>query len=92
MQPTPLHGRPFDPLLVQLSGDGRLSQDAFLPTSTLPSAYQSLNIYLVSDETNVNLTVSQGPQLLQQEPGSTVRGQYVAAHLPAISLHIGEAS
>jgi len=60
-------------IAIDLSGDGKLSQEAFLPTSNLPSAYQLLNIYLVSAETNHNFTVSEGPQLLQQEPGSTVK-------------------
>ncbi|KAI0724427.1 hypothetical protein C8T65DRAFT_704297 [Cerioporus squamosus] len=38
-----------------------------------PFAYNSLEVYLVSATTNSNLTVSAGPQLLTQEPGSTVK-------------------
>lgn len=34
--------------------------------------YQSLNLFLVSTESNLNVTVSEGPQYLTQEPGSTV--------------------
>ncbi len=36
-------------------------------------AYNSLEVYLVSATTNSNITVSAGPQLLTQEPGSTVK-------------------
>ncbi|RDX55994.1 hypothetical protein OH76DRAFT_1460660 [Lentinus brumalis] len=36
-------------------------------------AYNSLEVYLVSAATNTNVTVSAGPQLLTQEPGSTVK-------------------
>ncbi|OJT11058.1 hypothetical protein TRAPUB_12429 [Trametes pubescens] len=32
-----------------------------------------LEVYLVSSETQTNITVSSGPQLLSQEPGSTVK-------------------
>ncbi|KAI0361761.1 hypothetical protein OH77DRAFT_1469745 [Trametes cingulata] len=33
----------------------------------------SLEVYLVSSDAQINLTVSSGPQLLAQEPGSTVK-------------------
>lgn len=61
------------PIALDLSGDGRLSQPAFLPNSTLNTMYQSLNLFLVSSETNLNVTVSEGSQYLTQEPGSTVK-------------------
>ncbi|RPD63069.1 hypothetical protein L227DRAFT_572916 [Lentinus tigrinus ALCF2SS1-6] len=35
--------------------------------------YNSLEVYLVSSATTSNVTVSAGPQLLTQEPGSTVK-------------------
>ncbi|KAI0735299.1 hypothetical protein C8Q76DRAFT_791866 [Earliella scabrosa] len=36
-------------------------------------AYNSVEIYIVSDRTNTNVSVAGGPQLLAQEPGSTVK-------------------
>lgn len=38
-----------------------------------PSAIDSLEIYLVSDTLNVNVTVTAGPDFLQGEQGSTVK-------------------
>ncbi|KIJ45590.1 hypothetical protein M422DRAFT_29714 [Sphaerobolus stellatus SS14] len=59
-------------IALDLSGDGKLSQDAFLPTSNAATAYQSLNLFLVSSQTDVNITVSVDA-LLTQESGSTVK-------------------
>lgn len=39
----------------------------------MATRYNSLELYLVSAQMNINLTVSNGPGLLTQEPGSTVK-------------------
>ncbi|QRV91220.1 hypothetical protein RhiJN_19238 [Ceratobasidium sp. AG-Ba] len=58
---------------VDVSGNGRLPSGASIPGSTLPTAFVSLNIFLISSQTNTNITVTSGPQFLQGEPGSTVK-------------------
>lgn len=55
----------------KVSGDGKLTPDAYARSSSLSTHYDLLEVYLTSPE--VNLTVSQGPGLLQQEQGSTVK-------------------
>ncbi|KAH6917245.1 hypothetical protein BKA70DRAFT_1418013 [Coprinopsis sp. MPI-PUGE-AT-0042] len=60
------------PISIDVSGNGRLPSDAYTPDSGLPTAYEELNIFLVSSSTGANLTVSVGPQLLTDEDG-TVR-------------------
>jgi hypothetical protein len=60
------------PISIDVSGNGRLPSDAYTPDSGLSTAYEELNIFLVSSETGANLTVSVGPQLLTDEDG-TVR-------------------
>lgn len=55
----------------QVSGDGKLSSDALNPESSSSAHFISLEIYLTSP--SLNLTVSQGPGLLSQEQGSTVK-------------------
>jgi hypothetical protein len=58
---------------VDVSGDGKLASAASVPGSGLSTRYDSLEIYLVSAQTNINLTVSAGPALLTGESGSTVK-------------------
>ncbi|KAJ1311126.1 hypothetical protein OPQ81_009627 [Rhizoctonia solani] len=58
---------------VDVSGNGRLPTLASVPGSTLPTAFISLNIFLVSSQTKTNLTVTSGNQFLEGEPGSTVK-------------------
>jgi len=60
-------------LAIDLSGDGKIPQSAFQPGSSMATRYNSLELYLVSAQMNINLTVSNGPGLLTQEPGSTVK-------------------
>ncbi|TDL28407.1 hypothetical protein BD410DRAFT_780906 [Rickenella mellea] len=60
-------------IAIEVSGDGKIPQSAFQPGSSLPTRYESLDLYLVSSQTNLNLTVSSGSGLLTQEPGSTVK-------------------
>ncbi|KAJ7492817.1 hypothetical protein FB451DRAFT_551794 [Mycena latifolia] len=61
------------PIAVDVSGDGKLSPAASLPGSGLSTSYELLEIYLVSAQTNINMTVSAGPGLLSNESGSTVK-------------------
>ncbi|KAI0374292.1 hypothetical protein BV20DRAFT_961413 [Pilatotrama ljubarskyi] len=42
-------------------------------TTSATSGIDSLEVYLASADAQVNLTVSSGPQLLTEEPGSTVK-------------------
>ncbi|CAE6423276.1 hypothetical protein BN14_01431 [Rhizoctonia solani AG-1 IB] len=58
---------------VDVSGNGRLPISASTPGSTLPTAFISLNIFLISSQTNTNVTVTSGTQFLEGEPGSTVK-------------------
>ncbi|KAI0793392.1 hypothetical protein C8Q75DRAFT_750040 [Abortiporus biennis] len=60
-------------LAIDVSGDGQLSQAASTPNSGLPTSFQLLEVYLTSASLQLNLTVSSGPGLLTQEPGSTVK-------------------
>lgn len=55
-------------LCFEVSGDGKLSQSGFSS-----AGFDSLDIFLVSSETNVNLTVTTGSDFLSQEQGSTVK-------------------
>lgn len=58
---------------LQLSGDGKIAQSAFIPGSGASNRYDSLEIYLVSAQTGSNFTVSNGTGFLTQESGSTVK-------------------
>ncbi|KAF7339821.1 hypothetical protein MVEN_01898600 [Mycena venus] len=60
-------------IAIDVSGDGKLPSAASLPGSGYSTGFVSLEIYLVSSETNINMTVSAGPALLTGEPGSTVK-------------------
>ncbi|KAG9222943.1 hypothetical protein CCMSSC00406_0000368 [Pleurotus cornucopiae] len=59
---TPVHDNIV--ISVDVSSNGKLQP---------PSAIDSLEIYLVSDALNVNVTVTAGPGFLQGEQGSTVK-------------------
>ncbi|KAI0079574.1 hypothetical protein K474DRAFT_1591678 [Panus rudis PR-1116 ss-1] len=61
------------PLAIDVSGNGKLLQAASFPNSGLSTSFDSLEVYLVSFQTSLNLTVSSGPGLLSQESGSTVK-------------------
>ncbi|KDQ63760.1 hypothetical protein JAAARDRAFT_203154 [Jaapia argillacea MUCL 33604] len=61
------------PIAIDISGDGKLSQAASVPGSGLPTSFDTLEIYLVSSQAKLNITVSSGPTLLTQESGSTVK-------------------
>ncbi|KAJ7814142.1 hypothetical protein B0H14DRAFT_2376209 [Mycena olivaceomarginata] len=60
------------PIAIDVSGDGKLPASASSNSSD-STHFRSLEIYLVSAETNINITVSAGPGLLLNESGSTVK-------------------
>ncbi|THH32121.1 hypothetical protein EUX98_g2049 [Antrodiella citrinella] len=68
---TPLHAGSTAAIAIDVSGDGHLTPDALYTNSGSSTHFTSLEIYLTSPALNV--TVSQGPGLLQQESGSTVK-------------------
>ncbi|KAK7047197.1 hypothetical protein VNI00_006863, partial [Paramarasmius palmivorus] len=69
----PGHAGSNIPISIDVSGNGKLSEDSFTnPSSGSSTHYIMLEIYLVSSETNVNMTVSSGPGIFTQENG-TVR-------------------
>ncbi|KAJ7357161.1 hypothetical protein DFH08DRAFT_851198 [Mycena albidolilacea] len=70
---TPGHaGSPIN-IAIDVSGNGALPAAASLPDSHYSTGFGSLEIYLVSAQTNINMTVSAGPALLSGESGSTVK-------------------
>ncbi|KAJ7139925.1 hypothetical protein C8R44DRAFT_318184 [Mycena epipterygia] len=74
--PSPLnpgHAGSAINIALDVSGDGKLSPSASLPGSGLATSYNSLEIYLVSSQTNINMTVTSGPAFLTGESGSTVK-------------------
>lgn len=77
-------------MLLQISGDGHLDQSASIPGSDKSTRFDSLEIYLVSYQTKLNLTVSSGPDLLTQEHGSTVKHSdfNVSTCIPAGSYNV----
>jgi len=60
------------PISIELSGNGKLPFRALTPGSGLASGYKLLEIYLISVQAGLNLTVSSGTGLLTGESG-TVR-------------------
>jgi len=70
---NPGHAGSSISIAIDVSGDGKLPSAASLPGSGLSNSFQLLEIYLVSAETNLNMTVSAGPGLLTNESGSTVK-------------------
>ncbi|PBL00746.1 hypothetical protein ARMGADRAFT_1160035 [Armillaria gallica] len=58
---SPGHAGSTLPISIDVSGDGKLPDD---------SSFSLLEIYLVSSETNINLTVVSGTDFLSQESGS----------------------
>ncbi|KAJ7107631.1 hypothetical protein C8R43DRAFT_1044719 [Mycena crocata] len=70
---NPGHAGSTISIAVDVSGNGKLQQPASLPGSGLPTSYDSLEIYLVSVQANINMTVSAGPAFLNSESGSTVK-------------------
>ncbi|KAF5337326.1 hypothetical protein D9611_003310 [Ephemerocybe angulata] len=64
------------PISIEVSGNGKLPSAALRPGSKLDTAYEEINIFLVSSKTNVNLTVTAGPNLLTDEEGSVRHFDY----------------
>ncbi|KAJ7632163.1 hypothetical protein FB45DRAFT_1057301 [Roridomyces roridus] len=60
-------------IAVDVSGDGKLAPAASVPGSSLSTRFDALEIYLVSDKTNINMTVSNSSDFLTGESGSTVK-------------------
>ncbi|KAG6832470.1 hypothetical protein H0H92_001516 [Tricholoma furcatifolium] len=69
---TPFSAGSTLPVAIDVSGDGKLASTAAVPGSGLSTRFDLLEIYLVSSETEQNITVSSGPGLLSGETG-TVR-------------------
>ncbi|KAJ3737072.1 hypothetical protein DFJ43DRAFT_1049103 [Lentinula guzmanii] len=70
---SPGHAGSTLSIAIDISGDGQLNSDASNPNSTASTHYSLLEIYLVSSDTGLNITVSNGTGLLTQESGSTVK-------------------
>jgi len=70
---NPGHAGSPIPIAVDVSGDGKLQSAASVPGSTLSTRYDALEIYLVSSQTNINMTVSNTSDFLTGESGSTVK-------------------
>ncbi|KAF7339975.1 hypothetical protein MVEN_01915200 [Mycena venus] len=69
---NPGHAGSPIPIAIDVSGDGKLPASATSNGSD-STRYELLEIYLVSAETKINITVSAGPGLLANESGSTVK-------------------
>lgn len=61
------------PIAIDVSGNGKLPNNAAIPGSNLATGFDSLELYLISAPLGINLTVSSGTALLIQESGSTVK-------------------
>ncbi|KAF7306740.1 hypothetical protein MIND_00465700 [Mycena indigotica] len=70
---SPAHAGATLPIAVDVSGNGKLPAAARLPGSGLPTGFQSLTIFLVSAQTNANITVVDNSTFLTGESGSTVK-------------------
>ncbi|KAJ6519622.1 hypothetical protein C8R45DRAFT_952129 [Mycena sanguinolenta] len=70
---NPGHAGSFINIAVDVSGNGQLPAAASLPNSGYSTGFTSLEIYLISGETNINMTVSPSSALLSGESGSTVK-------------------
>ncbi|KAJ8487036.1 hypothetical protein ONZ51_g4436 [Trametes cubensis] len=87
---SPMHAGSVTQVAIDISGDGKLDQSASIPGSDKSTRFDSLEIYLVSYQTKLNLTVSSGPGLLTQEQGSTVKhwDYNVSTCIPAGSYNL----
>ncbi|KAI0748059.1 hypothetical protein C8Q80DRAFT_1169878 [Daedaleopsis nitida] len=70
---SPMHAGSVTQVAIDISGDGHLDQSASVPGNDKSTRFDSLEIYLVSYQTKLNVTVSSGPDLLTREQGSTVK-------------------
>ncbi|KAJ3005909.1 hypothetical protein NUW54_g4139 [Trametes sanguinea] len=61
------------PIAVDIFGNGRLDVNTSTAGSNQPTRIDSLEIYLVSSQAKLNLTVTSGSGLLTQEPSSAVK-------------------
>lgn len=58
---------------MQVSGNGKLPLSASVPGNSGDNGYDGLDLYLVSSQTNTNLTVSFNSSILKRESGSAVK-------------------
>jgi len=58
------------PIAVEVTGNGQISLDAANPSSNADTHFISLEIFLVSSTTQINMTVASGPDFLTNESGS----------------------
>jgi hypothetical protein len=70
---TPFHAGANMPIAIDISGNGRLDMAASIPGSDRSTRFDLLEIFLVSAQTQLNLTIAEGPTLLTNESGSTVK-------------------
>ncbi|KAI0068421.1 hypothetical protein BV25DRAFT_1896578 [Artomyces pyxidatus] len=70
---TTYHAGSNIPIAIDVSADGKLPQTAAVPGAGLATGFDLLELYLVSTQAAVNMTVSKGTGLLAQEQGSTVK-------------------
>jgi hypothetical protein len=68
-----LHAGSIMSLAVEVSGNGKLDTESYLPKSKESTRFDLLEIYLVSAKEQLNLTVSGNTTLLDNERGSTVK-------------------
>lgn len=61
------------PIAIDVSGNGQLPVSASVPGNSGKTGYDGLDIYLVSSQTNTNVTVSYDSGILKDESGSTVK-------------------
>ncbi|KAF5377670.1 hypothetical protein D9615_005276 [Tricholomella constricta] len=67
---TPFHSGATLPISIEVSGNGKLPSAALIPNSGLLTFYDALEIYLVSSQVQMNITISTGPDFLTGETGS----------------------
>ncbi|KZP31192.1 hypothetical protein FIBSPDRAFT_925905 [Athelia psychrophila] len=60
-------------IAIDVSGDGKLPMSAVTPGNNAATGYDNLNLYLVSVQTNLNISVTNNTDILTQESGSTVK-------------------
>jgi hypothetical protein len=74
----------------QISGNGRLDMAASIPGSDRSTRFDLLEIFLVSAQTQLNLTIAEGPTLLTNESGSTVKhvDYQISTCVPAGSYNV----
>jgi len=60
-------------IAIDVSGDGKLPMADVTPGNNAATGYDNLNLFLVSAQTKLNISVTNGTNILTQESGSTVK-------------------